>query len=293
MQYIIYHEVKPGIPCADGLAAAWVAKQQYPDAALIGCVYGQEVAFSHEPEFICIVDFSFPKSVLEDLGKKCPVQVIDHHITAMNDLQGLSDRITAKFDMNECGATLAWKTFFPDELMPEFLRYVKDRDLWDFLLPHSAEVHEAMAYLKKGLSNTKEIFTLFDGLAKLTEDELLAFLYPVGHPLIAPKQQKIAEVASRFHLWYLPQLDGKDVYDKPIPVVELAKDGSEDRLTSEVCMKLYRDMPQYDFVACITSDGTWSLRSDKHGSNFDVSAVAKAYSGGGHRNASGFKPPEQ
>ena len=75
-----------------------------------------------------------------------------------------------------------------------------------------------------------------------------------------------------------------------IPIVELAQDGSEDLLTSDICSYLYKSIPEAPFVACITSDGSWSLRSDKNGNNTDVGAIAQAKGGGGHRNAAGFKP---
>jgi hypothetical protein len=37
---IVYHQVKPGIDCADGITSAWVAKRKYAEADLIGASYG-------------------------------------------------------------------------------------------------------------------------------------------------------------------------------------------------------------------------------------------------------------
>lgn len=84
----------------------------------------------------------------------------------------------------------------------------------------------------------------------------------------------------------------KEIGGYIVPCISL--DEKEERLTSDICMAMYRDKAiiksGYPFVACINSDGkTVSLRSDKNGNNFDVSAIARRFGGGGHRNASGFK----
>ena len=74
-------------------------------------------------------------------------------------------------------------------------------------------------------------------------------------------------------------------YDS-IPFVKVTP--TEERLISDICRQLYRQYPHALFTACVTEDGQWSLRSDKHGNNTDVGALAVALGGGGHRNASGF-----
>lgn len=302
--YIIYHQVKPGVDCPDGIAAAWTANRAYSNAIVRGWTYqaeGTPIADEEikECDRIVIVDFSFPSTQLEhwaDLGAE--VIVLDHHETAMNNLKGLSDRILAQFDMKECGATLAWQQLCDGEPMPAFLEYVRDRDLWDWLLPETQEIHEAMSNvkwkLKDALKATEDItrsvvFKWFDHLAQMSKDELLAYLMPIGEPLVAPKREKVEAIASRAlgEVFCAP-----DKKEHSILCVRLADDGSEDRFVSDVCMKLYRDHPQASFTACVTSDGTWSLRSDKHGNNTDVGAIAASMGGGGHRNASGFKPAD-
>jgi oligoribonuclease NrnB/cAMP/cGMP phosphodiesterase (DHH superfamily) len=189
--------------------------------------------------------------------------------------------------MNECGATLAWKTLFPDEPMPAFLEYVRDRDLWNFELPATQDFNEALASMKYGLEKIGErarLFSLFDALAKLNREDLVGVGRAIGGPLLAPKREKIDAAAARVKI--------EVVAGYSVPVVRLNEDGSEDRLTSDVCMRLYADLyPEALFVACITSDGkTYSLRSNKHnpGGGFDVGALAKSQGGGGHHNASGF-----
>ena len=280
--YIIYHQVKPGIDCPDGIAAAAVAKRKYPEASLLGWTYQSEELPNLKPgNKAIIVDFSFSASVMQSWADSgVDLVVIDHHQTAMNNLSGLSDRILARFDMAECGATLTWKTLFPDQPLPAVLEYVKDRDLWDFLLPETNSIHEAMAALRRPIA-------LIDRLLDMTKEELLWFLMPIGEPLVAPKRQKVEEIANKFRWMALPK--HPEAPKDFVPVVVLAADGSEDRYVSDVCMNLYRAIPEALFTACVTSDGSWSLRSDKYGNNTNVGAIAELYGGGGHRNASGTR----
>lgn len=288
---IIYHEVKPGVACPDGLAAAWVAAKVYPDAEVKGwCYQSEKLPQSESGDCLVIVDFSFSGDVIEQWIKDgVKVFVIDHHKTAEEALnrfyvEDFQDALNAEahdewnvlFDMGECGATLTWQYFFPGQPMPAFLEYVKDRDLWNHALPMTEEIHEATAALKRS-------FALYDVLEQMSQNELIKFLAPLGEKLLKPKRERVKAIAARF--WW-------EWFDKDhrIPVVELAKDGSEDRLTSDVCSYLYKWLPDACFVACITSDGSWSLRSDKNGNNTNVGAIAQAMGGGGHRNAAGFRP---
>lgn len=294
---IIYHQVKSGVSCPDGIAAAWVANKVYPDAEIIGCCYG-DIPSIKDAENLVIVDFSFPPALLDQWVKEGrQVTVIDHHVSAWENLKDLQGQLnpSVHFDTNECGATLAWKHFFPHRPMPAFLEYVRDQDLWNWLLPDSEEVSAALGELGRS-------FELFDDLEGLNQQQLLDRLLPIGKPLIEPKRQKVAEIASRWQwervggypipsflikLFRLPKT-WQQIGGYRVPVVRLTKDGSEDRYYSWVAMKLYQEIDCL-FSATLTSAGEMSLRSNKHGSNFDVSKIAVKMGGGGHRNAAGYR----
>jgi oligoribonuclease NrnB/cAMP/cGMP phosphodiesterase (DHH superfamily) len=271
---IIYHRINPTTDCPDGFAASWVAAKVYPDAEIIGCCYGDTPSFSNSR--LVIVDFSFPASQLEKYADDgCQVIVIDHHKTAMNDLSNLSSRILAKFDMNECGATLTWKHFFPNEVVPAFLNYVKDRDLWNFDLPYSEEIHECVSSLRKS-------YTLYDVLEPLTQNELIKLLVHTGVKLLQPKRNRIKEIATTAK-W-------RKVFDYEVLVVEIPYEDS--RLVSDVCSYIYNTNPTTLFVVAIVKhkdEYLISFRSNKKTHNFDVSVLAKQLGGGGHRNAAGCK----
>lgn len=303
---IIYHQVKPGTDCPDGIAAAWVAyrylNRNYwdcPDITLLGCVYGEEPPNLHNFSEIYIVDFSFPRSTIESWQSTKDVYLFDHHKTALEMLGDVSSfelNRRIEIDLSECGATLTWRQFYKTE-PPAFLQYVRDRDLWNFELPMSEEIHEAVSNLRYSIDRAAAsvnldpkplLFALFDELAALDRDRLVEKLTPLGTKLLAPKRERILAAAQRFEMRKLPE---PMPVTHDIPVVTCNLDGSEDRLISDICAKLYRDLvPDAPFVACISSDGKWSLRSNKHGSNYDVAEIAKHYNGGGHLNAAGFAP---
>lgn len=315
MKFIFYHQVKPGVDCPDGIVAAWVAQKSYPDAQVVGCVYQEQPPVAPvEGDHVVIVDFSFPLHIIDEWQSSgVAVNLIDHHKTAMEMLGDLLHQFGGfKFDMNECGATLAWKAFFPDHPMPAFLEFVRSRDLWldcDLFqdpIPATLISHEALSGFRYSLKEWAKdhgvdyrpiLFEGFNELAEMPREEYLEWARNLAMHKLSAKRRICQEIAARCQqrLFENPVLDPR--YSSPgdwcqpcyIPVVELAPDGSEDRYVSDVCMILYRQFPEAHFVACITSDGTWSLRSDKDGNNTDVGAIAKALGGGGHRNAAGFK----
>jgi uncharacterized protein len=304
---IIYHQVKPGVDCPDGIAAAWVADRYYRQQGLAtqlrGCTYDENLEVYKDsgifksqnsedpidPRIICVVDFSFPAEILEWwILDGFRIVLLDHHKTALAELSEYHkfDAITGdmqtqvcsgpkfeyKFNLQESGATLALKHFFPNDPMPEFLRYVRDRDLWEHKLPQTKEIHEAMSWHGRS-------FSKFDEWAAMTPDEFIEHLGFIGERLMIRKREAIAKVAERQE-----RLEVAGYLD--IPTVRLAP--SEDRLTSDICEALYQQHPEALFVCCINSNGAFSLRSNKDGNNTDVGAIAKAHGGGGHHNAAGF-----
>ncbi len=157
------------------------------------------------------------------------------------------------------------------------MNYVKDRDLWDFDLPESEEIHEAVA-------NIGRSFALFDALERLSQEQLIEAFAPFGKRLLQPKRKRVAEIAIQAY-WRI--VDRFKIIVVEIPL-------SDVRLTSDVCSYLYKNYPSTPFVMSYTQmeEGDWTLsfRSDKKGStNFDVSAIASSFGGGGHRNAAGAK----
>lgn len=285
---IIYHQVKQGIDCPDGLVSACIASSFYPEADVLGCCYQElpEIERFKNYQELILVDFSFPTDYTNLLlANGLKVTVIDHHKTAWEDLGNLEHQLFKKViapDGDYCGATLAWEKFYGKliKARPDFLKYVQDRDLFDFKHEDTQAIHEAFSKLRTLCPDLKSKFALIQVLFTLDDQQIKNWLVPIGNSLLKPKMEEINRIASS-HTFI-------EILDYTVPCVLLMP--SEERLTSDVCMKLYKQYSEHPFVVAINSDRiTFSLRSNKWGQNFDVSELAKKFGGGGHRNASGFK----
>ena len=295
---VFYHNVSEGVPCPDGIAAAWVVRRAFSGTnaswdvkekslffpiEYIGCEYQKTIPDVSPGDAVYVLDFSFPAEVLE--GWKAitngDVVVIDHHENKMKELMGVASiRDLITFDNSKCGALLTWEYFFPDTEPPAFLRYIDDRDRWQHLLPFTHEIHAAVGKLGRS-------FEVFDALSKLTEQDLMTLLKKLGSDALAERRKVVEEIAGRWQMW--DELAGIE-YGDGFPVVVLQE--NERWATSDICSLLYKRFPDAPFVATvtITPEGeTWSLRSDQHGNNTDVAAIAAKFGGGGHRNAAGFR----
>src|SRR3990172_3092327 len=157
---ILYHG-----NCPDGTGSALAAYFKFgEDASYVAVSYGQSMPELPDGCPVYILDFSYPREVLESLKQSHPdLVVLDHHATAQKDLIGLS---YAKFDMNKSGSVLSWE-HFSAEAVPEFFLYLQDRDLWKFLLPMSREVSMA---LRSYPMDFRFWFHLWQDVEKLKEE---------------------------------------------------------------------------------------------------------------------------
>ena len=259
---VLYHD-----GCDDGFGAAYAIwlKHGY-QAEYIPAQHGQAFPDVSFGETVYVVDFSYPRDILQAVATRCKLIVLDHHKTAMEDLVDLP---FAHFDMNKSGAVLAWEYFHPNKPIPMLLAYVQDYDLWTKELPHTEDNKAWRRSFPRTFDSWKEMDLVVSSDCRWkTEGEAI---------LRSEKIQIQHRVAKAFEVTI-------DTH------VELAV--NETQHGSEVAGELAKDT-RYPFGACfsVQSDGlkVWSLRSDRNLGDFDVSAVAKLRGGGGHRNAAGFK----
>lgn len=281
--YVLYHS-----SCWDGFGAAWSAWKRLGDkATYIPVSYGAPLPELSGCDQLYILDFSYPKETLFVLLEKYShVTLLDHHKSAQADLEGIGDPpqsthidnpspgLWVQFDMNESGASLAWEYFYKPDIpgqrwVPEIIKYVKDRDLWQFQMPSSKEIS---AWLHS--------FPLdFEGWNWLnyclTDDAEYHSSVAEGKAILRSQQQQI-ETMCRHVQWVT--LAGHSV-----PCVNATV------LFSECGDYLCNKFPAAPFAAYYLdrNDGRqqWGLRSRN---GFDVSMVAKHYGGGGHPAAAGF-----
>lgn len=123
---IIYHD-----RCPDGSTAAFCAYSILGESVkYVPCLYDQSEAIfeNTENKTLLFLDFSLRREAflkLQGLAKN--VFVLDHHLTAQSELQGLNN---VHIDLDKCGSSLAWNFFNPGKPQPKFIKYVEDVDLW-------------------------------------------------------------------------------------------------------------------------------------------------------------------
>src|SRR5258706_3669482 len=134
----IYHS-----NCADGFTAAWaVWKALGHDVEFYPGIYQNPPPMVAGRDVI-MVDFSYKRAIVESMADCArSILILDHHKSAIEDLADIDERpnVQAVFDIGRSGAMIAWQYLNPQLPIPRLVRYVQDRDLWQFKMDHSREV---------------------------------------------------------------------------------------------------------------------------------------------------------
>lgn len=256
---VIYHA-----DCADGFGAAYAAWKKFGNAAdYVACNYGRPAPDIDIGRPVYIVDFSFSRDVLLAMGHAERVVVLDHHKTARDALSGDDWPVNfdVRFDMSKSGARMSWE-FFHESPAPRLIEYIEDRDLWLWKLPGSKAFSAA-------LRSYPFNFQLWD---EFDVDDLIVEGKAIDR-YVTQQVDGLASLAQRAIVGgvSVPAINGPAF------------------LASELGNKLAQGEPFAAIWSASPKEMFWSLRSTDQG--MDVSQIAKAYGGGGHRNAAGFSVP--
>lgn len=292
MAIIVYHQVKAGLDCPDGICAAWVAARAIDgEFELVGDSYlnnseyespDYNLPFDPRGKIVILVDFSYPKSVLEAISNSVEkLIVLDHHRSRLEDIKSLNDRILGGYSADDCGSTFAWKYFFPGEPEPWFLSHVKRRDIgtdgyYNGDCPDSEAINTAISSRRKGLVG-KDSFPIFDQLLLEKEEDLIS----EGKPEIEERDLLVEEALNQYNGAIL------QVGEYAVPYYQLANPKSHRHysIIGSRAARLHKEAP---FVAIVTDDPLKiSLRASKD-SPVDLSEIAKVLGGGGHAKAAGY-----
>jgi uncharacterized protein len=270
--YTLYHD-----NCPDGFGSALAAYLKFGDRSeYIGVKHQQDPPEMIAGSEVYILDFSYPRQVMEELLKQHDrVITLDHHKTAQEALLGLRG---ALFDMNRSGAMISWEYFHPDREIPDLFRYIQDRDLWQWKLADTAKIGAGLQLLPQEFELWSELLTP-EGLKQLQKD---------GATILRYQTKEIKGMLKHVYLDSLPPYQastGEWITGSKIPLINC----SNYDIVSELCHKMLEEYPDYPVVASWLrgkSSVSYSLRSQP---DFDCSEIAKRYGGGGHKNSAGFK----
>jgi oligoribonuclease NrnB/cAMP/cGMP phosphodiesterase (DHH superfamily) len=273
----IYHD-----NCDDGFAAAYAVWKRFGDAVkFIPAQYGADLP-NVKGKDVLIVDFSYKKPDMDRLADSAArIIVLDHHKTAKAELEGfvqlnaiggpfekkyadrMVDGVGVHFDMDKSGCRLAWEYCFGTDQMPEWMECVEDRDLWRFDIRITKEVSIAIRSMPRDF----ELWDMFNATTLANE----------GVTIRRYVDMIISNICDTSF--------EEEIAGHKVPVASCSYD-----FVSETAHKLLQRNPDAPFAACVvrSHDGiTYSLRSMDD--RMDVSEIAKANGGGGHRNAAGFR----
>lgn len=120
----------------DGVCAAAIVKQQYPEVQITITNYGKPLRASKFKggDTVFVTDFSLPIETFKLLAdRNIRIIWIDHHISAIKQLQDQGWNCEGIRNVDYSGAALTWMYFHPDktfEQMPDFIKFVNWYDLW-------------------------------------------------------------------------------------------------------------------------------------------------------------------
>jgi oligoribonuclease NrnB/cAMP/cGMP phosphodiesterase (DHH superfamily) len=259
MMKVIYHK-----NCIDGFTSAYVVWLHYGKSAeYIPWAYEERQCF--EPELmsdcdVVIVDFSFKREQLEKIKKVAKsLVVLDHHKTAMADLQGLP---YARFDMSKSGARLAWEFFFIDKKPISIVEYAEDHDLWKHSLPHSKQFSMWIKNQEFTFERWKQINTKLECMS----DDFVR--------TISEHQNTINSIVNNIAAGaYQCRIAGYDAKAVNSPIYQ-----------SEIGELLCKEAT----VAVIFWETNDKVVASLRSKTVDVSDIAKIWGGGGHKAAAGF-----
>ena len=258
--HVLYHA-----DCADGFGAAFAAWKVLGDkATYIPVQHGSTPPALPPDAKVAIVDFSYKRSTILALREKvADLIILDHHITAQDELSGLD---FATFDLNKSGARMAWEYWHPNTPVPDLIAYIEDKDLWLWNLDQSKEFTIA-------LHSYPMDFEVWQNLSP-------EHLKLEGVALLRLQDKLVKSAVSRVRF--------ETLFGYRVPVVNATE------FRSEIANYLCNLYPEAPFAAAYHYDKAgelnWSLRSV---GDFDVAELARQAGGGGHVNASGFtgNPP--
>lgn len=312
---VMYHS-----NCVDGFGAAFAAWRCYGDNAVYMQVsYGDFTLpmLQEDHEFLLnrevyILDFSFSREVMDFIFKICTKVIwLDHHKTAFelygkepNELDSqpiygldIGIDIAHYIELNNCksGAMLAWNWFNLHAKVPKLIQHIDDYDRWQFKLP------DTKAFNKFLWSLTPWTFEQWNKLLDMPQAEI-AGAYMAGEAILRAHDRTVESViaASKMSctITWFEATEISNRFDSPYKQVISSREVGAVGLAANCPKHLASDVGHKLATESTTYGMCWFQRSDskievslRSNGNYDVSAIAKKFGGGGHKNAAGFILP--
>ena len=296
--HLIYHCVKPGIDCPDGITAAAGAFEgllNLRHTVTVAPGYYQkeyaplpDIEIPKGTERITIVDFAYPKEWIQHwLDAGLDVEILEHHADKFPWLEGFSGAV---LDEKECGSTLAWKRYFNGDPLPELLKHVRNRDIgsngyYEGLIPESEAINLGYGSFRasiKYMPIEEQLQAIYRAIVEPKQHHSFAI---VGAAKIEERDRLINECLPKTTLSTIPVPGGGANDGIPCAFYDFTNDRP---IAQHYSILGHRMCAHHGVAIAHMVDGKANhLRSLK--SFPECSRIAKAHGGGGHPCASGWQ----
>ena len=316
---VIYHA-----NCADGFGAAFAAWLKLGEsdsieegAEYVPMQYGTvpdieswHMQYAISQREVYILDFSFPRQTMDYLFSVARrVTWLDHHKTAFemwceDGERSLCEQSNGRdeviLDNNKSGAMLAWEYFHPGEEIPQFIRHIDDYDRWQFKIEGTKAFNKALwSYAPWSFKQWQHEWDSTWGYSSADGLEGMPNFIQEGEAILRAHEQNVQSVvkgsarectvdvltpackANPNH----PANWGNGSWSNPKGLAA----NCPPHLTSDVGHELANQSGTFGLCWTLGQSGTVAKCSLRSNGEYDVSAIARTFGGGGHRNAAGFE----
>jgi hypothetical protein len=266
----------------DGHCSGAIVKRARLDADLIPANYemDQDVLMSMigRGDEVYLVDFSFSPERMVILHETNPTIWIDHHEVAINKMKELGISFPGLQEVGKAACELAWRFFFPKELMPTPVFLLGRYDVFDLTARESVEPfqfglrsHETDPSVNGGL-NMRLWTDLFDPIHHW---EWVDDIVTEGRVIMRYVEQENEKYYRRFA--FSGVFDGHHAVFLNKGQAGSAAFFNQTKGNESLCVAFAR-LPDDKWVVDIYSDNP----------KIHCGEIAARHGGGGHRGAAGF-----
>jgi hypothetical protein len=186
-------------------------------------------------------------------------------------------------DNDQSGAMISWRFFHPGTEVPMLIKHIDDYDRWQFKLDGTKEFNKALwSYAPWSFQQWKDMFT--DNPYPVS----IGGMYQEGAAILRAHDQNVQSVVKGSA--------------RPCQIITGTDPGNCNQhvglaancpphLTSDVGHELAVQSGTYGLCWTLSRTALVAKCSLRSNGDYDVSAIAKAFGGGGHKAAAGFEVP--
>jgi len=271
----------------DGHCSGAIVRHAIPQALMLGVEYGgpaealKIIEKATDTDTIIMVDFSLqPFPFMVDLASKCEKLVwIDHHISAISEAEREGFDVEGLRDTNYAACELTWKYFFPEQPIPNAVHLLGRYDVWDLDYPGVLSFQYGMRARNTDPS-WRETKKFWDKLIKC--DHIKAEECPGIVGDIIQEGEVILRYEDMEHQKYLRRFGWVGDFNG-LKTMFLNRGGAG----SAAFVGTPPDIPLYCAYVMLPN-GLWQVNLYTTKADIDVSQIALANGGGGHKKAAGF-----